>query len=78
MVAHERHTMSGCPHREHSPDERRVACRGDLEKKSPLEAQALVEDWRIEYNTVRPHSVLVYLTPTEFAKAWTTNHPAPS
>jgi putative transposase len=25
-----------------------------------LEARVLVEDWRIEYNTVRPHSALGY------------------
>ena len=41
-----------------------------------LEARVLVEDWRIEYNTVRPHSALGYLTPTDYAKAWTTHHPA--
>jgi putative transposase len=41
-----------------------------------LEAQVLVEDWRIEYNTVRPHSALGYLTPTDYAKVWTANHPA--
>jgi putative transposase len=41
-----------------------------------LEAQVLVEDWRIEYNTVRPHSALGYLTPTDYANAWTTTHPA--
>jgi putative transposase len=41
-----------------------------------LEARVLVEDWRIEYNTVRPHSALGYLTPTDYAKTWTTNHPA--
>jgi putative transposase len=41
-----------------------------------MEAQVLVEDWRIEYNTVRPHSALGYLTPTDYAKAWTTTHPA--
>jgi putative transposase len=35
----------------------------------------LVEDWRIEYNTRRPHSVLGHLTPSDYAKAWTT-HPA--
>jgi hypothetical protein len=29
---------------------------------SLLDAQVLVEDWRIEYNTVRPHSALGYLT----------------
>ena len=43
---------------------------------SLLEAQVLVEDWRIEYNTVRPHSALGYLTPTQYARAWTTNQPA--
>ncbi len=42
---------------------------------SLLEAQVLVEDWRIEYNTLRPHSTLGYLTPTDYAKAWTTTHP---
>jgi putative transposase len=42
---------------------------------SLLEAQVLVEDWRIEYNTVRPHSALGYLTPTYYAKAWTATHP---
>jgi transposase InsO family protein len=35
----------------------------------------LVEDGRIEDNTVRPHSALGYLTPTDYAKAWTTHHP---
>lgn len=39
-----------------------------------LEAQVLVEDWRIQYNTVRPHSALGYLTPTDYAKAWTATH----
>ncbi len=36
----------------------------------------LVEDWRIQYNTLRPHSALGYLTPTDYAKTWTTHHPA--
>jgi putative transposase len=40
-----------------------------------LEARVLVEDWRIEYNTVRPHSALGYLTPTDHAKAWTATNP---
>jgi putative transposase len=43
---------------------------------SLLEARVLVEDWRIEYNTVRPHSALGYRTPTRYAQAWTINHPA--
>jgi putative transposase len=41
-----------------------------------LEAQVLVEDWRIEYNTLRPHSALGYLSPTDYAKTWTTLQPA--
>jgi putative transposase len=43
---------------------------------SLLEARVLVEDWRIEYNTVRPHSSLGYQTPTHYARTWTTNSPA--
>jgi putative transposase len=42
---------------------------------SLLEAQVLVEDWRIQYNTIRPHSALGYRTPTDYAKAWTADHP---
>lgn len=38
------------------------------------EAQIVVEDWRIEYNTFRPHSALGGLTPAEFAKAWAEQH----
>jgi putative transposase len=45
---------------------------------SLLEAQVLVEDWRIEDNTVRPHSALGYVTPTNYAKTWTAIHPARS
>ena len=45
---------------------------------SLLEAWVLVEDWRIEDNTLRPHSALGSLTPTDYATTWTTNHPAPS
>jgi putative transposase len=35
----------------------------------------LVGDWRIEYNTLRPHSALGYLTPTHYAQSWAINHP---
>lgn len=35
-----------------------------------LEAQVLAEDWRIEYNTVRPHGSLGGLTPTQFHQQW--------
>ncbi len=34
------------------------------------EAQVIAEDWRIEYNTYRPHSSLGMLTPAEFAEQW--------
>jgi len=36
--------------------------------------ELLIEDWRIDYNTNRPHSSLNNRTPTEFATAWTTKH----
>jgi putative transposase len=39
-----------------------------------LEAQVLIEDWRIDYNDHRPHTAHGDLTPTEFARAWTTRH----
>lgn len=31
------------------------------------EARQIIEDWRIDYNTSRPHTSLNGLTPTEFA-----------
>jgi transposase InsO family protein len=42
---------------------------------SLLEAQVIIEAWRIEYNTYRPHSSLGGLTPGEYAERWTTNQP---
>lgn len=39
-----------------------------------LEAQVVVEAWRVEYNTYRLHSVLGGLISAEFRKAWTTEH----
>ena len=33
------------------------------------EAREIIEDWRIDYNTERPHSSLKYQTPEEFAAA---------
>ena len=33
------------------------------------EAREIIEDWRIDYNTERPHSSLKYQTPEEFAEA---------
>jgi putative transposase len=43
---------------------------------SLVEARVLVEAWRIEYNTYRPHSSLGGLTPAEYAERWTINQPA--
>jgi putative transposase len=34
-------------------------------------AQVVVEVWRIEYNSYRPHSALDGLTPAEYAATWT-------
>jgi putative transposase len=46
---------------------------------SLLEAQVLVEAWRIEYNTYRPHSALGGLTPAEYRHHRVSNdQPAPS
>jgi putative transposase len=41
---------------------------------SLLEADVVVEAWRIEYNTYRPHGALRGLTPAEARAAWTTEH----
>jgi len=44
---------------------------------SLTEARVVIEDWRIEYNTWRPHSSLGGLTPAEYAAQWTRdNQPA--
>jgi len=42
-----------------------------------IEAQVTVEQWRIEYNTFRPHSALGGLTPAEFAAKWASEHEDP-
>jgi putative transposase len=38
------------------------------------EARQIIEEWRIDYNTNRPHSSLNGLTPTEFAARPTQGH----
>jgi putative transposase len=35
-----------------------------------LEAKTLAEDYRIDYNSYRPHSSLGYRTPASFAAEW--------
>ena len=42
---------------------------------SLLEAQVLIEDWRIDYNINRPHSAHGGLTPARFAEDWITKQP---
>jgi len=37
-----------------------------------LEVQVLAEDWRIEYNTYRPHGSLGFLTPEAYRQTWCT------
>jgi putative transposase len=37
---------------------------------SLVEAKVLVEDWREDYNTRRPHSALCMMAPSRFAEAW--------
>ncbi len=41
-----------------------------------LEAQVLIEDWRIEYNSKRPHSSLGWLAPASYADRWKADQPA--
>ena len=38
-----------------------------------LEAQVLAEDFRIDYNTYRPHSALGQQPPSKFAEKWSIN-----
>ena len=45
---------------------------------SLLEAQVLIEDWRIEYNTKRPHSSLGWLAPAAYAERWGAQQPRTS
>ncbi len=42
---------------------------------SVTEARVVIEDWRNEYNTWRPHSSLGGLTPAEYADQWTPETP---
>jgi putative transposase len=38
------------------------------------EARRVIEEWRIDYNTTRPHTSLNGLTPTEFAASAKEGH----
>lgn len=39
---------------------------------SLLDAQTVIDDWRLHYNTQRPHSSIKYKTPAEFAAQFNT------
>ena len=43
---------------------------------SVAEAQRLIEAWRVDYNTVRPHSALHGATPEQFADSLSGRSPA--
>jgi putative transposase len=47
-------------------DKIRNECLNEHWFSSLAEARQIIEDWRQDYNTVRPHSSLGYLTPMEF------------
>jgi putative transposase len=39
-----------------------------------IDAQVVVEAWRVEYNSFRPHSALRGLTPDQYAQQWINQH----
>ena len=51
-------------------DKLRDECLNREVFRNGREAQAIVENWRQEYNNYRPHSSLDYLTPAEFARQY--------
>jgi putative transposase len=51
----------------------RDECLNEHVFSSLAEARRIIEDWRVDYNAVRPHSSLGYQTPDEFAAAWRTS-----
>ena len=46
----------------------RDQCPNERWLNSIIEAQVIMEAWRLDYNTVRPHSSLGHLTPKEATK----------
>lgn len=46
----------------------RDECLNVYQFASLAEAQAIIEAWRVDYNTRRPHSSLGRLTPSEFVR----------
>jgi len=48
----------------------RDECLNEQVFTSLAQAKRIIESWRIDYNTARPHSSLDYQTPHEFAANW--------
>ena len=48
----------------------RDECLAEAHWPTIAHARDEIELWRVDYNTVRPHSSLNYETPSEFAAAW--------
>jgi len=48
----------------------RDECLNEHVFASLAQARHIIEAWRIDYNSARPHSSLGYLTPQEFAASW--------
>ena len=46
----------------------RDECLGMQWFKNRIDAKVVIEDWRMMYNGVRPHSSLKNLTPAEYAR----------
>ena len=44
-------------------------CLNEHRFLSLKQAKSLIEAWRVEYNTKRPHSAIGYLTPIQYAQA---------
>jgi putative transposase len=55
-------------------DKLRDECLNREVFRNGKEAQTIVEAWRQEYNSYRPHSSLGYLTPSEFARRYADNN----
>lgn len=54
----------------------RTECLNASYFRTLREAKVLIEMWRKEYNTFRPHRALKLLTPAEFARRWALSIPA--
>ena len=52
----------------------RYECLNTEDFADLLEARVVLEDWRTEYNTYRPHQSLGGLTPAAYADHWTHQH----